>query len=147
MNPPTPYKYCELHMRPNTGPNRCHECFGVQPNPTNDPVQKVTTISSDAKLPETGGFVQQNIVSTPAFTDPTAQKVVEAAQNYAQAIEAVKVISEQLLGAREFVAALEKQLKGNQELANAAQEELRTATNPRPVQTVHNVSQGAKTAS
>ena len=72
--------------------------------------------------------MQQNVVPEPALTDPTAQKVVEAAQNYARAIETVKIISEQLTEAKELVAALEKQLKGNQDLADAAQNELREAT-------------------
>jgi len=67
-------------------------------------------------------------LTEPVLTDPTAQKIVEAAQNYARAREAVKLINEQLAGARELVQALEKQLKGNQEIADAAQNELREAT-------------------
>jgi hypothetical protein len=135
MTNPTPYKFCEKHMRPSIGPNRCHECFGAQPNPTNEPVHKVNTISPSTKPPENGSIVQQNIAPS-ALTDPTAQKVVEAAQNYARAIETVKIISEQLKEAKELVAALEKQLKGNQDLADAAQNELRQATSPRALQTV-----------
>lgn len=125
---PQAYKFCEQHMRPSMGPNRCKECFGPVANPVNDePIQKVNTISSDAKPPEKGGFVQQNIAE-PVLTDPTAQKIVEAAQSYARAREAVKLILEQLAGARELVQVLEKQLKGNQEIADAAQNELREAT-------------------
>jgi ribosomal protein L7/L12 len=118
-------------MRPDFGPNRCTECFGAQPNPTNEPVQKVnkTVTVSDTVIP--------TLVSEPALTDPTAQKVVEAAQNYARAIETVKIISEQLKEAKELVAALEKQLKGNQDLADEAQDNLREATAPRTVRTVH----------
>lgn len=128
MSNPAPYKFCEAHMKPSIGPNRCHECFGAQPNPTNEPVHKVNTTPPSTKLQENGSIVQQNVVPEPALTDPTAQKVVEAAQNYARAIETVKIISEQLTEAKELVAALEKQLKGNQDLADAAQNELREAT-------------------
>jgi hypothetical protein len=128
MSKPQPYQFCELHMRPNIGPNRCNQCFGAAPTPVNDePVQKVNTTSSSTKPPESAGIVQQN-VAEPVLTDPTAQRIVEAAQNYARAREAVKLIHEQLAGARELVQALEKQLKGNQEIADAAQNELREAT-------------------
>ena len=120
---PQPYKFCELHMRPSIGPNRCNECFGAQPNPTNDPIPvPPKPVSANADITES------QRTPTPTLTDPTAQKVVEAAQNYAQAIEAVKIISEQLKEAKELVAALQKQLKGNQDLADAAQDELRKAT-------------------
>jgi len=126
---PQPYKFCEQHMRPSTGPNRCHECFGPVANPVNDePVQKVNTTSSVTKPPVSGGFVQQNVVPEPVLTDPTAQKVVEAAQNYARAIEAVAILTEQAKGARELLHALETKLKETRALAEAAQDELRNAT-------------------
>jgi hypothetical protein len=125
---PQPYKFCEQHMQPDIGPNRCKVCFGPVANPVNDePVQKVNTTSSSTKPPESAGIVQQNVVE-PVLTDPTAQKIMDAAKRYAEAREAVKIISEQLREAKELVAAFEKQLKGNQEIADAAQNELREAT-------------------
>lgn len=126
--PPQKYQFCDAHMRPSIGPNRCQECFGAQPTPVNDaPVQKVNAISSDTKLPETGGFVQQNIAE-PALTDPLAQKVVESAQNYARAVEAVSVLTQQVTDAKECFEALQKKLKESIALREAAQDELRNAT-------------------
>jgi len=125
---PKPYKFCEQHMQPSIGPNRCKICFGPVANPVNDePVQKVNTTSSDAKPPVSGGFVQQNIAE-PVLTDPVAQKVVQAAQDYARAIEAVGILTEQAKGARELLHALETKLKETKALAEAAQDELRRAT-------------------
>jgi len=116
-------------MRPDIGPNRCNECFGAQPNPTNDPpVQKVNLVLPGNAASAQAEAVKELYEKPPTLTDPTAQKVVEAAQRYAQAREAVKIIQEQLRDARELVAALEKQLKGNQDLEEAAQAELREAT-------------------
>jgi len=126
---PKPYKFfCDAHQRQATGPNRCPICFGAEPNPVNDePVQKANTTSSVTKPPETGGFVQQNIAE-PAFSDPTALKVVEAAQNYARALEAVNILTEQLKEARELVKAFETKLKETKAMAESAQTELRNAT-------------------
>jgi len=126
MTPPTPYKFCEAHFKAN-----CPICLPgqAQPTPVNDePVQKANTISSVAKPPETGGFVQQNIAPEPVLTDPAAQKIVEAAHSYARAREAVTIITGQVTEARELLVALEKKLKETLEIAESAQDELRNAT-------------------
>jgi len=111
-------------MRPDIGPNRCNECFGAQPNPTNDPPTKPVGAPGQTM----SNAPAAEATPSPVLTDPTAQKVVEAAQRYAQAREAVKIIQEQLRDARELVAALEEKFKGNQDLEEAAQAELREAT-------------------
>jgi uncharacterized protein (DUF2252 family) len=101
-------------MRPSYGPNRCNECFGPVANPVNDePVHKVNTTPSDTKIAE---------------TNPTALKVVEAAQKYAQALEARTVITEQVKETKELLKALEKKLEETNAIADSAQDELRNAT-------------------
>jgi len=118
-------------MRPDYGPNRCNQCFGPAANPVNDePVQKVNNVSTQP-LKVANGDGQPNKVAEPEsfpLTDPTAQKVVEAAQNYARAIEAVSVITGQVKETRELLVALETKLRETKAIAEAAQDELRNAT-------------------
>lgn len=114
-------------MRPDYGPNRCNQCFGPVANPVNDePVQKVNKTESQPQ--KVDNSVEQPIKVDLPLTDPTAQKVVEAAQSYARAIEAVSVITGQVKETRELLSALETKLRETKAIAEAAQDELRNAT-------------------
>jgi ABC-type branched-subunit amino acid transport system substrate-binding protein len=119
--PPAPYKFCELHMLPSTGPRRCQLCF-----PGTTSVEPTKPIGA----PEAGAVTKAPVAEapTPPLTDPVAQRVVQAAQDYARAVEAVTVITQQVTEAQELLDALKKKLKENKELADAAQNELREAT-------------------
>lgn len=131
---PKPYSFCTPHMRPDYGPNRCNLCFGPVANPINDePVHKVNStipykVGDVIATTEGPRTVIASGTSEPALTDPDAQKIVEAAHSFARAKEAVKIITEQVIAARELLEALETKLKETIEIANAAQNELRQAT-------------------
>jgi hypothetical protein len=126
---PQPYKYCVEHMRPSIGPNRCQICFpgqtSVEPPP---PVRP-------AGAQEAGAVSQVPAAETPTppLTDPLAQRVVQAAQDYARAIEAVSILAEQVKNTKELLAAFETKLKETKAMADAAQDELRSATEPSTV--------------
>lgn len=120
---PAPYKFCEAHFKAN-----CPICMPsqAQPTPVNDePIKPV----QNANKPEVSPNPPvSTIAEIPAFSDPTALKVVEAAQNYARAIEAVTLITEQVKETRELLVALETKLKETKDIAETAQNELRNVT-------------------
>lgn len=58
----------------------------------------------------------------PTVSDPNAQKTIDAAKEYAEAIQAMTVTAEHLREAKETVAALDKKLT---ELKKTAQEKLK----------------------
>lgn len=123
---PSAYKFCDQHMRPSQGPNRCEVCFGAVATPVND--EPVHFVNKTEAVP--GQVITVTLPeSMPApLTDPFAQKVVEAAQNYARAVEAVSILTQQVTDAKECFEALQKKLKESIDLREAAQDELRNAT-------------------
>lgn len=131
MIAPLPYKFCENHFKAN-----CPICSPsqAQPTPVNDepikPVQGANKPGDQSLPPEHRGMndISPALAVAPAFSDPTAMRVVETAQNYARAIEAVTLITEQVRETRELLVALETKLKETKEIADAAQNELRNVT-------------------
>lgn len=121
---PTPYKFCNPHMKPSYGANRCMVCFPLIPGEIEPPPPVRPT-----GAPEAGAVTKTPVAEAPPppLTNPLAQKVVQAAQDYARAVEAVSVITQQVNATQELLDGLKKQLKGNQDLAEAAQSELRNA--------------------
>ena len=117
---PQAYKFCELHMQPSIGPNRCMVCFPGTTNP--EPVQSVN--SSQSSTPQVGQPVLPTVAPapTPTVSDPNAQKIIDAAKEYAEAVQAMTVTAEHLREARETVAALESKLT---DLKKTAQERLK----------------------
>jgi hypothetical protein len=61
----------------------------------------------------------------PPLTDPKAQKIVEAARKYANAVEAAAIISDQLKQAEELVAGLKKKLDETRKDVEDAMKETR----------------------
>lgn len=109
-------------MKPSYGANRCMVCFPLIPGEIEPPPPVKQTVSTNAEMPP-----PSEKPAPLALTDPLAQKVVQAAQDYARAVEAVSVITQQVNATQELLDGLKKQLKGNQDLAEAAQSELRNA--------------------
>lgn len=115
MNQPQPYKLCDLHMKKD-----CPLCSVTapvaHPNPDLNSVapQKPTTEAVQAP------------VSPPTLTDPKAQKIVEAARRYAQAVEAAAIISDQVAQTKELLAALEKKLSETKQEIEVALKETKT---------------------
>lgn len=107
--PPKPYVYnftpCETHKKTN-----CPLC-----SVTNPVAQPNPDLSAPAKPP--AGDPQVFTINTalpappPVLTDPKAQKIVEAARKYAQAVEAAAIISDQVAQTKELLAALEQKLE------------------------------------
>ena len=113
---PQPYKYCDLHMQPSIGPNRCKVCFPGTTSP--EPVQQV----NNDPPPTTVYPTPQPVLVTPTVSDPSAQKIIDAAKEYAESVQAMTVTAEHLREARETVAALETKLN---DLKKTAQEKLK----------------------
>jgi hypothetical protein len=116
---PEPYKMCEPHFLPSTGPRRCVICFPGTTNP--EPVQSVNNPPSVP--PQVGQPVLPTVAPapTPSVSDPAAQKIIDAAKEYAEAVQAMTVTAEHLREAKETVAALESKLT---DLKKTAQERL-----------------------
>ena len=105
-------------MQPSIGPNRCMVCFPGTTNP--EPVQSVNS----SVPPQVGQPVLPTVAPapTPTVSDPNAQKIIDAAKEYAEAVQAMTVTAEHLREARETVAALESKLT---DLKKTAQERLK----------------------
>ena len=117
MTKPEPYKFCEVHFKAN-----CPICSVTtpvaQPNPD---------LSVAPTKPTTEAVPAQPVPPPPPqLTNPKAQKIVEAARKYAEAVEAAAIISDQLAQAQELVAALEQKLSETRKNVEEAMKETKT---------------------
>ena len=116
---PQAYKFCDAHMKPSYGQNRCMQCFPLIPGEI-EPPPPVRPQGSQSEQAQAQPAI-------PQIQDPRAQKIVQAAQDYALAVDAVAVIEKQVADAKEALAAFEKKLTETREMAENAQNQLREA--------------------
>jgi hypothetical protein len=111
---PEPYEFCSVHFKA-----KCPICSPVaQPNPDLSvaPTKPTTEVVPAQPVPP----------PPPQLTNPKAQKIVEAARKYAEAVEAAAIISDQLAQAQELVAALEQKLSETRKNVEEAMKETKT---------------------
>lgn len=114
---PQPYAFCEAHFKAN-----CLLC-----SVTNPVAQPNPDTNSVAPTKPTNEMVQPvpAPLPPPMLTDPKAQKIVEAARKYAQAVESAAIISDQVAQTKELLAALEQKLSETKKDVEEAMKETR----------------------
>jgi hypothetical protein len=117
---PKPYQFCTVHFK--------KDCIVCNPDSQSEQIEPPPPVKPGSTQADSAVPKQAHSVEPAPLTDPLAQKVVAAAQNYARAVEAVSVISGQVKETRELLAAFELKLKETKAIAEAAQNELREAT-------------------
>lgn len=115
---PASYKFCDLHFKAN-----CPLC-----SVTNPVAQPNPDVNSPATATTTPPVIVGTLVPSPppVLTNSKAQKIVEAARKYAEAVEAAAIISDQLAQAKELVDALEQKLTETKKNVEEAMKETQT---------------------
>lgn len=118
---PKPYSFCPTHMQPSIGPNRCKVCFPGTTSPEPGSAQQINIPPQHSQA----GLLESPVsIPSPTLTvsDPDAQKIIDAAKEYAEAVQTMTVIADQLKSAKELVAALETKYT---DVKKTAQEKLK----------------------
>lgn len=117
---PQPYAFCEQHFKAN-----CPLCSVT--NPVAQPNPDANSIPTGVVGTEVAKNAPVAVAPPPpVLTNPQAQKIVEAARKYAQAVEAAAIISDQVAQTKELLAALEQKLAETKKDVEEAMKETRT---------------------
>lgn len=118
---PEAYKYCETHFVA-----KCPICKPgqAQPNPVNDQVASKASVADST--PSAGVVLSPPSTSATSeplkVDDPAAQKAIDAAQEYANAIQAAITVADQVRQTKELLKGLESK---HAELKKIAAEKLK----------------------